>query len=157
MIPLTLLLLATPQPALVDVSGVDVIRAVKRAEEPLVLVNVWATWCGPCVEEMPMLIDVAKALEGKVRLVLVSTDFSTQRDEAEALLRRLDAPLPGYFKRQKDQPFIEALHPDWNGTIPATFIFDNDGVRLRFMQGKLTKLQLMAELKALLRERRAER
>lgn len=104
-----------------------------------------------------MLLKVQEQLAGKIRLMFVSTDFSTQRDGAEQLLRKLGAPLPSWFKREKDQPFIEALHPDWNGTIPATFIYTKEGELLRFMQGKLTRLQLVAQLEALLRERSAER
>jgi thiol-disulfide isomerase/thioredoxin len=51
----------------------------------VVLVNFWATWCGPCLEEVPSLIELVEAMDGQVELLAVSEDSS--REEVEVFLR----------------------------------------------------------------------
>ena len=139
-----------PSPQLVDVDGPELLTEVRRSAEPIVVINVWATWCGPCVRELPIFFDAEKHYEGRVRFMFVSADFTSQRSEAAKLLTEKGASHPSFFRRGKDQPFIEALHPKWNGTIPATFVFDRSGRRLRFWQGSLSEQELIRALDALL-------
>ncbi len=149
-LPVLTLILAATQGPLVDVDGPELMSEIRRSSEPLIVVNVWATWCGPCVRELPMLFDVEKRFQGKVRFIFVSADFASQRADAAKLLEDKGAKLPCYFKHGKDQAFIEALHPDWNGTLPATFVFDREGRRLRFWQGAISEDVLVHGLQPLL-------
>jgi thiol-disulfide isomerase/thioredoxin len=142
--------LALPPTDIQDVDGAELIQQVKQSEEPLVVINVWATWCAPCVRELPMLFKVEKEFAGKVRFMFVSADFKSERDQAAKLITAKGARTPGYFRRGGDQPFIESLHPDWNGALPATFVFDRGGKRLRFWQGELQEHVLSGALANLL-------
>jgi thiol-disulfide isomerase/thioredoxin len=151
------LFVALPSPPLIDVDGPQLIAEIGRSTEPLVVLNVWATWCGPCVRELPTFLKVEKKYPGKVRFMFVSVDFSAQREEAGKLIGGTGVQAPTYFRKGKDEPFIEALHPDWNGTLPATMIFDRAGKRLRFWQGELTEEDLVGALESLASGSRAAR
>jgi len=92
------------------------------------IVNFWATWCLPCLREMPLLLNLAKENKDRdVSLLLVSLDFSTQIEnklipyvEKKNIKEKvvvLDTP-PGYA-------WIDAVDSSWNGGIPATVIYNS--------------------------------
>lgn len=73
---------------------------------PIVIVNFWASWCGPCVEEFPSMLKLVEALKGKVTIVAISMD----EDEADlrAFTKIFDVPRAGFHvlwdKEKKDKP-----------------------------------------------------
>jgi thiol-disulfide isomerase/thioredoxin len=88
-----------------------------------VLINLWATWCGPCVKEMPQLDALAGELEGEVRVVTVSQD-----------VRGGEVVLPFFAKHryQRLEPWLDPegqlatqLTPE--GVLPLTILFDASG------------------------------
>jgi thiol-disulfide isomerase/thioredoxin len=125
---------------LTPVDGAGLLEAVRAQRAPLTVVNVWATWCAPCVAELPELIEVGRdyADRGLV-LALVSTDFPEQHAAAAALLQRLQAPLPTYVKVGSDAAFIDALSPEWSGSLPATFLYSPDGACVGHFEGPLDR------------------
>lgn len=127
-------------PPLADIDSAGVLEQVRSAGGRLVLVNVWATWCRPCLEELPDLLAAARHHRARgVRLLLVSADFPDQRDAAAAVLARLGADVPAFLKAEPDMPFIERLAPEWTGALPATLLFDGQGRLLAVHEGRLTR------------------
>lgn len=90
------------------------------------LLNVWATWCGPCREEFPALVRVA-GRHPNVRLVLVSADFDDQLHEVRAFLGAHGVTDTTWLKAEADQEFINGLDSTWSGALPATIVFDARG------------------------------
>ena len=104
---------ATPAPIRVDVAEVPaILAAVKAPGAQAVLVNVWATWCEPCREEMPDLVRFYRdhRAEG-LRLVLISADDDDQRDVVARVRGGLGFDGPAFIKRGNDMTFIDALDP----------------------------------------------
>jgi len=136
----------------IEVRDIDQILAdVRRARGKPVLVNVWATWCEPCKEEMPDLLRIHQAYAPKgLRLMLVSTDPADSRDEVSAYLGSLGVDFPSYLKTGKDMAFIDGLDPKWDGTIPATVLFDRAGKRFFLWSGKVTYDSVKKKLEELL-------
>ena len=99
----------------------------------VVVLNFWATWCVPCVEEFPDLLKLRRVMADRgVEVVLVSID--AQRDSAAVrrFLRRSGVEFPVYIKRKgNDEGFINAVDARWSGALPATFIYDRDGRMVR--------------------------
>ena len=142
---------APSSPELIDIDGPALLRVVRNRPGRLTVVNVWATWCRPCLEEFPDLVAVDRAYRDKgVRVLFVSTDFGDAKADALRFLKKQGAPLPSYVQTGKDEAFINAMNPKWVGTLPATIIFDNKGERVGFFQGKLGRKKLESTLNRLL-------
>ncbi|MBL8694472.1 MAG: redoxin family protein [Planctomycetes bacterium] len=78
-----------PAPSIVALNHGAVLEAIRRPGEILV-VNHWATWCEPCVEELPYLGRLAQELAGRVRFVGISWDRFSDDDGADAVRSRVD-------------------------------------------------------------------
>jgi thiol-disulfide isomerase/thioredoxin len=159
------LLLATPlaaEPSLpapavhVDIAEVGAIMAaVKAPGAQAVLVNVWATWCEPCREEMPDLVRFYRDHRADgLRLVLISADDDDQRGEVARVLGALGFDGPAFIKRGNDMTFIDALDPHWKGALPATFLYDARGAKKQSWLGSVTYGELRARVSGLLKRRK---
>lgn len=125
---------ATSSAALVPADGARIMSEVRSGEARATLVNVWATWCAPCVKEMPDLLELERDYRDKgLRLVLVSADFDSAAPAKFLAQRGVDYPT--YFKVGRDEEFIEAIDPRWSGALPVTVIFDSQGNRRAFWEG----------------------
>lgn len=92
----------------------------------VVVYNIWAEWCGPCVEEMPSLVGLQKAFEGKdVAVVPVAFGFGkgVTRETTHAKFKELtNDQLPYYYDGE-----IEVNGQAKTGALPATIIYDKSG------------------------------
>lgn len=121
------------------VTAADVQRAIHDAGGKAVLVNMWATWCGPCREEFPGLVRVARKYEGQgLKVLLVSADDSADIAVVKKFLSEEGVDFPAYIKAEKDQPFIDGLDKRWTGALPATFLYDGSGKLRDFWEGEAT-------------------
>jgi thiol-disulfide isomerase/thioredoxin len=120
-----------------EASSKDVLAAVRRARGDVVLVNIWATWCEPCRQELPDLIRVNRDLKDKnFKLILVSADFPDIRPQVVRFLTDSGVDFPTYLKAENDGDFINGLEPRWSGALPASILFGADGVKRDFWEGK---------------------
>lgn len=120
-------------------TAADIQQAVRNSGAKVVLVNVWATWCGPCREEFPGLMRVARQYRGRgLKVILVSADPDTEMAAVKHFLAAQGVDFPCYIKAEKDQAFIDALDRRWTGALPATFIYDGTGKLLDFWEGSVT-------------------
>lgn len=96
-------------------------------DEKAVLINIWATWCAPCVEEFPYLVKLQQEYSDDLQVIFVSADFPDSRDRAIEFLKDQNVDWTTYFKTGKDQPFIEMLSDRWSGALPFTKIISENG------------------------------
>ncbi len=104
----------------------------------VVLVSFWATWCSPCLEEMPRLVSLERNYRGRgLRLVTVSCDEAEDQAKAERVLHRVGALQPAYIKRVADDDrFIRFIDGNWSGALPALFLYDRRGRLVRSFIGE---------------------
>lgn len=129
---------STPEPPLVPATAGQVLEAVRRPGARAVLLNVWATWCVPCVEEFPDLVRLQREYGPRgLRLVLVSMDFGLEREErVREFLKRHGVDFESYLKAGDDMEFIDQLEPRWSGALPATLLYDGRGVLRELWEGE---------------------
>lgn len=119
----------------------------------VLVVNFWATWCGPCVAELPYFIRLAnKHPQSKVRLLGLSLDFPDQIDSTVVpFLRNRQIPYSNLII-YPDNPtdVIEFFSESWSGELPATFFFNKEGKKIGELPFVLTEEQLNTAVDALL-------
>lgn len=115
--------------ATIDESGFD--KLIRQRDGQILLVNVWATWCVPCRDEFPDLVRIAKHYKNQnVEVVGISADFPDEiESKIKPFLKSQNAAFTNYVKNFKDDgDFINSVNPEWSGALPATFIYDTNGV-----------------------------
>ena len=118
----------TSDPLLQDVTGEELQEIINSYKgEKAVLINVWATWCAPCIEEFPHIVELQREYQDEVQVIFVSADFPDSRDRAKEFLIEQEVDWTTFFKTGKDQPFIEALSKNWSGALPFTKVLSKDG------------------------------
>ena len=111
-----------------DINGEELQELVKSFEgDKAVLINIWATWCAPCIEEFPEIVKIQRKYEGDLRVVFISADFPDSRDRALEFLKEQGVDWTTYFKTGKDEAFINAISKDWSGALPFTKIINKEG------------------------------
>lgn len=118
------------------------------------LVNVWATWCRPCMDEIPALVRIREEFAPSgVELTMVSTDDPDDLDSLVVpTLRRLGVEFETYILDDDADRFIRVMHPDWSGALPASFIYDRDGSLAGWFYGERSYESFAEELRGLIDE-----
>ncbi|MDH5670991.1 MAG: TlpA family protein disulfide reductase [Myxococcales bacterium] len=132
---------------LVATDGPGLLELIRKGPHRAALVNVWASWCGNCKREMPIVLRVAEAMaEHGIGLYLVSADTPEKRADASAFLAEHGGGHSGYVVAGRLGPFKRALHPTWKGSIPSTFLFDREGRLLHSWLGPVYEHELQPVL-----------
>jgi thiol-disulfide isomerase/thioredoxin len=146
---LGLFLLASASLTPVDEAAVQ--KLVNANKGKVLIVNFWATWCAPCREEMPQLLALERRYAPKgVKLVLISADEPGDETSVREFLAAQKAPAPWYLKKSaNDDQFINSIDPKWSGALPAMFVYDRAGRRVKTFIGETEMKDLEAAIKAL--------
>ena len=127
----------------VDVEGVK--KLVKNEGQKLRLINVWATWCGPCAHEFPDLVEINRMYRHRdFEMVGISADSgSGVKDRVQSFLEKNQASFTNYlFSEANVYALIDAVDPKWEGAIPYTLIVKPGGEVLYRHLGAIEPLEV---------------
>ena len=95
----------------------------------LLLINVWATWCGPCVIEFPELININRMYRGRsFEMITISADKLSRKNKVlEFLVKNQSSCKNFIFNLDDKYKLIEALDKDWQGSLPYTILIAPGG------------------------------
>ena len=143
----------------IDVSSVDLEIYDYNGLEPLInkkddkihVVNFWATWCAPCVKELPYFEMVnEKYKDNNVEVLLVSLDFPRNYEtKLKPFIKKHDLKSEVIAFDDVDQNrWIPAINEKWTGALPATIIYNKE--KRQFYERSFTQEELETELKQFL-------
>ena len=137
-----------PKVTQIDAPGLK--DLLKPNGKPL-LINFWATWCGPCREEFPDLVKIGMDYKGKIDLITVTLDEPSEiNGEVPKFLAEMRSDSPAYLLNTPDADAAIALvSQDWQGALPFTILFNAQGETVYSKQGKFDKNVLVAEIEKL--------
>jgi thiol-disulfide isomerase/thioredoxin len=120
----------------IDIVGLK--KLIKPAGRPL-LINFWATWCPPCVDEFPDLVKIDNDYRGKLDVITVSLDDLADIDTyVPKFLAEMKAEMPAYLLHTKDEgAAIRLITKDWAGNLPMTVLYDAGGTIAYMRNGRI--------------------
>ena len=135
------------RPPVTQVDDAKIKQLLKPAGKPL-LVNFWATWCGPCREEFPDLVKIDEEYRGRIEFFTVTLDFVEEIDKSvPQFMDDVNAKMPTYLLASADEnAFISSISKDWSGALPFTILHGADGEVSFFRQGKVDRETLKSEI-----------
>lgn len=124
---------------------------LKPKGKPL-MINFWATWCGPCREEFPDLVKLDAEFKGKIDFITVTLDFEEEISTGvPKFLSDMKASMPTYLLVTPDETAaIATVSKDWAGGLPFTVIYAPGGSLAFFHQGIVKPQAVRSELNKLL-------
>ena len=127
----------------------DVQKILNQKSDTTYILNFWATWCKPCVAELPYFEQIQQDYRTKnIKIVLISMDFVTElTTKVVPFVKKRQIKSKVWLLNEPDaNSWIDKVSPQWSGAIPATLIFNNFGKKKAFFEQKLDYNQLVKEI-----------
>ena len=130
-------------------------KILKQSKDTVLIVNFWATWCKPCIEELPYFEKISKKYAGrKVKVVLINLDvvkdlhtkvnpFVAKNNIRSSSIYLLDEP--------DYNTWIDLVSADWSGSLPFTLITASGNKTRKTFEQPLTESQLENEIQSFLK------
>jgi peroxiredoxin len=119
-------------------------RLVKNDTKKLLLINVWATWCAPCVAELPEFVTMNRMYRGRpFQLVTISMDDPEKKEAVLKVLQEKHLSVTNYIARFKDRDrFADLLDRRWEGPVPYTLLIAPGGQVIYRKSGPIEPLEV---------------
>jgi thiol-disulfide isomerase/thioredoxin len=121
----------------IDASGLK--ELIKNKSDKIRLINVWASWCGPCVMEFPDLVTIDRIYRSRnFEFVSINADKMSRKDNVLKFLQKNEASNKNYiFSSDNNAELTEAVDPEWTGALPYTLIIEQGGKVIYRTQGPI--------------------
>ena len=128
----------------VDITGVKALVANTDADKKLRLINVWATYCGPCIVELPELVEINRMYRHRpFEMVTISEDDDEHKDAALKMLKERHVAMKNLIYSAGDHDaLVNAIDKDWDGPEPFTALVAPGGKIIYHHTGPIDPLEL---------------
>lgn len=105
------------------ISRNELIDLLKPDENQLQVFNFWASWCAPCVKELPIFKQATEKYGNQLQVTLISLDFAEDISKAQNILQKKGINFKTYLLSDtKYNEWIDKVEPQWQGAIPMTIL-----------------------------------
>jgi thiol-disulfide isomerase/thioredoxin len=137
--------------AIKNISEKGIKDLVAQKKGKVLLINFWATWCPPCLEEFPALVKISSAYKDKgLEVVGISMNDVAEMNDLQAFLRKQKPSFAIYIAGTVEDKFYTAIDKRWTSEIPLTMIYDKEGKLRYFHNDARTYAQFEKDVQSLL-------
>jgi thiol-disulfide isomerase/thioredoxin len=136
-------------PVKVEMAGIpDIRKLIENESDNLRLINVWATWCGPCVIEFPELVKIDRMYRGRnFEFISLSADNPSRKDNVLKFLDKQEASNRNYLYNDTDKyALIDAVDKDWLGALPHSLLVAPGGKIIARYAGLIDPLAVRRDI-----------
>lgn len=128
-------------------------KLIKESDEKVKVINFWATWCAPCIKELPYFEAARQDFSNQISVNLISLDFADQLNKVNRFVERKQLGSNIYLLDEIDyDSWINKVDKSWSGAIPATLIINEKTGERKFVESELKQQELYELIKDLLSE-----
>jgi thiol-disulfide isomerase/thioredoxin len=126
----------------IDTSGIK--ELIRNKSDKLRLINVWASWCGPCVQEFPDFVIIDRIYRSReFEFVSINADKLSRKDNVLKFLQKNEASNKNYiFNSDNNSELVESIDPQWSGALPYTMLIEQGGKVIYRLQGPINMLEM---------------
>lgn len=112
-------------------------------KDEIQVINFWATWCAPCIKELPLLEKLNDKGLKKVKITLISLDYADKVEKVNAFIERKNIKSSVLLLDEIDyNSWIDKVEKQWSGAIPATLIINSRTKQRKFLEKELLEGEL---------------
>jgi thiol-disulfide isomerase/thioredoxin len=146
----------TQKPIVVNAIDLEAFKGlISQPRQHPLLVNFWATYCDPCREEFPDLVKIDHDYRPQsLEFVTISLDdVADIKTGVPKFLSEMKATMPAYLLDVSDpEPAIDLVDPRWQGSLPATFLYNEKGEIVYSKIGRVKTEELRAEIEKVVKK-----
>lgn len=133
-----------------EVNADEIRNMVRNDSEKLRLINIWATWCGPCVIEFPEFVTINRMYRGRdFEFISISGDKISNTEKALKFLKNKEASNKNYiFSGDNSYDLIDAVDKEWQGALPYTMLVAPGGEIIYKVDGPIDPLTVKKNIVA---------
>ena len=118
----------------------DLQKKIDAKSEKILVINFWATWCGPCIKELPLFEKLHLENRPNVEVTLVSMDLDLDPDQQKVdkfiLRKKIQAPVV-LLDAKNPNEWINKIDKQWSGSLPATLVINQKTGQRKFIGKEL--------------------
>ena len=118
--------------------------------EQIQVINFWATWCAPCIKELPLLEKLNARNDLNAKITLINLDYADKVEKVNEFITRKNIRSRVLLLDELDyNAWIDKVDKGWTGAIPATLVFDPKTGKRRFVEKELKEGELEELIRSL--------
>lgn len=127
-----------------DIDAAKIKELVANKSDKIRLINVWASWCGPCVMEFPDLITIDRIYRSRnFEFISINADKRSKKENVLQFLKKNEASNKNYiFSSDNNTELVKAVDPEWTGALPYTLLVEQGGKIIYRLQGPLDMVEV---------------
>lgn len=113
---------------------------IESSDKRIKVINFWATWCAPCIKELPLFEALNASQPEGVEVTLINLDFADKIDKVNSFLVRKNMKAKVLLLDEVDyNKWIDKVDKSWSGAMPATLIVNSSTGKRRFVERELAE------------------